>query len=322
MPPRTLTLPILSSSAGDASPPSTRYPPQLKPLSLPVKTRPSGIPSHWGDTPSSSVVSPGSSYPNYGANGQYDYRSPSDTADSDRSPYPYSRRYDVTLVGHTGNINPGYGSRDTYESHSSPENETDFQMEETGLRRLHLDDYSPGSTTGQKRRALEDPPREDGPTLHTAGSVGDLYRRRESASRTSPGPPFHSSSASVSSTASVPRTSSYTSTRSLNGSITSVSSYGQLSPGCHSPAATDPGSDAQYVGSFSLDQSLSATSRMIHQRALSETRPLMTSRKLSDPVGHVKHNSAPKLHGVYICECCPKKPKKFDTQAELKYVSL
>ncbi|KAH8821216.1 hypothetical protein F5884DRAFT_745545 [Xylogone sp. PMI_703] len=291
-PPRTFSIPSLSSSASEASPPPHRYPPQLKPLSLPINTRPT---APWGDTPLSSAISPGSSYPNYGINGQYDYRSPSDTAESDRSPHPYSRR-------------------DPYDSHPSPENETDFQMEETGIRRLHLDDYSarpdaysPGSTTGQKRRALEDPPRDDSAALHAVGSAGDLFRRRESSSRVSPGPPhYHSSSASVSSTASG-RTGSYSSTRSLpNGSITSMSSFGRVSP---SMASADLGSDSQYMG---------AASRMAaHHRALSETRPIMTSRKHSDSVGHVKHSSAPKMHGVFICECCPKKPKKFDSQAEL-----
>lgn len=32
-----------------------------------------------------------------------------------------------------------------------------------------------------------------------------------------------------------------------------------------------------------------------------------------------KHHSAPKI-GVFMCECCPKKPKKFDTQMDLQYV--
>jgi hypothetical protein len=25
---------------------------------------------------------------------------------------------------------------------------------------------------------------------------------------------------------------------------------------------------------------------------------------------------------LYICDCCPKKPKKFDTQEDLRYVNI
>jgi hypothetical protein len=216
-------------------------------------------------------------------------------------------------------------SRESYDPRVSPDHDVDFHMEEAGLRRLHLDDYSarldtypPGSTAGQKRRASS-PPGDEGPSLHTVGSASDLYRRRESASRTSPAPRFHSNSGSVSSTASAPRSGSYVSTLSAGGSsITSLNSYGRLSPGGISPGASDM-SDSPYVTSLSLNPSPRGTlSRTNHNRTISETRPLMTSRKLSDGMSHGKHNGAPKMQGVFMCECCPKKPKKFDSQEELK----
>jgi len=197
-------------------------------------------------------------------------------------------------------------------------------MEEASLKRLHIDDYStrydlysPGAAAGQKRRASS-PPRDEGPSLHTVGSASDLFRRRESASRSSPSPHFHSTSGSVSSTASGPRSSSYISTLSLAASnITNSNSYGRLSPGV-SPGATDASLDSPYMNSMSSNPSpQSSISRTNHQRTISETRPLMTSQKLRDNAGHVKHNSAPKIQGVFICECCPKKPKKFDSQEEL-----
>lgn len=34
----------------------------------------------------------------------------------------------------------------------------------------------------------------------------------------------------------------------------------------------------------------------------------------------LKHSPAPKMTGLFICECCPKKPKKFDSPSDLQYV--
>jgi hypothetical protein len=77
--------------------------------------------------------------------------------------------------------------------------------------------------------------------------------------------------------------------------------------------------DSPYVTSLSLNPSpRGSLSRTNHTRTISETRPLMTSRKLPDSLSHGKQNSAPKMQGVFMCECCPKKPKKFDSQEELK----
>lgn len=311
-PPRRYSKSPFSTSLTDGSPTSRialehRYPPQLKALSLPIITgRPGPVESplaRWAETPLS-AVSPGNSYPRFGTQSQFDYRSPTDTTDADS----------VT-------------TRESYDQRVSPDHDIDFQMEEAGLRRLHIEDYatrpdaySISVTAGQKRRASS-PPRDDGPLLHTVGSQSDLFRRRESASRTSPGPRFHSTSGSISSTASGPRNNSYASTLSAlsiaPSSITSMNSFGRLSPGGISPVPTD-GSDSPYVTSLSLDPSpRGSISRPNHQRTVSETRPLMTSRKLSDNISHAKQNTIPKMQGVYICECCPKKPKKFDSQEEL-----
>jgi hypothetical protein len=96
-----------------------------------------------------------------------------------------------------------------------------------------------------------------------------------------------------------------------------MNSYGRLSPG-ESPAPTE-GSDSPYVTSLSLNPSpRGSISRPNRGRAMSDTRPLMTSRKLSDTI-HSKQGAGPKIHGAFICECCPKKPKKFDSPDELKY---
>lgn len=334
-PPRGFSRSAFSSSASDASPTSRialehRHPNQLKPLSLPILTgrpgfaeSPNAI-SRYGDTPLSSGVSPGNSYPRFGLQTYFDNKSPIDSADSDRSPHPFVGRSGSSSVMSVGDEASSITSRsrENYDQRLSPDHDVDFPMEETGLRRLYIDEYSArpdayslGATAGQKRRASS-PPVEDGPSLHTVGSVGDLFRRREPGSRNSPAPRFHSTSGSVSSTTSGPRNNSYaSSTLSIAASsMTSISSYGRLSPGGISPGASDI-SDSPYVTALSLNPSPRAST---HQRQLSETRPLITSRKMTDNVNQGKSNTAPKIQGIFMCECCPKKPKKFDSQEELK----
>ncbi len=333
-PPRLYSKPF-SSSANDASPRRHRAlehrggPNQLTPLSLPIITSRAGLVesplSRWSDTPLSSGISPGNPYSSrYGMQSQIENRSPSDTTESDRSPFPYIRR-----LGSSSVLNNAYDdassvtsrSRESYDQGVSPENDVDFHMEETGLRRLHIDEYSarqegysPGASTGQKRRASS-PPGDDGPALNTASSASDLYRRRESASRASQSPRFHSTECSISSTSSGPRNNSYASNLSPGSSWTSISSYGKLPSGAIPPGGTDM-SDSPYTTSLLNPSPRGSLSRPNHQRTLSETRPLATARKLSDSMA--KHANPGKIHGGFMCECCPKKPKKFDTQEELK----
>lgn len=323
-----------SSSANDTSPTSRipleyRQPSQLKPLSLPILTgRPSLVESplsRWAaaDTPVSGTSPGGNPYYKFGSQGHLDHRSPSDTAESDRSPIPYIRRSgSVSAPDDASSITSR--SREGYDQRISPDHDVDFQMEDSGFTRLQIDDYStrsdsaysPGAMIGQKRRASS-PPGDDSPSLHTVGSASDLFRRRESASRASPSPRFHTASGSVSSTASGPRNTTYASSLSVaeRSSTTSAGSYGNLSSGSVSPRVVDM-MDASYTTSNPSPRA--SISRSHHQRTLSESRPLLTSRKPSESTTQPKHNTAPKMQGVFMCECCPKKPKKFDSQEELK----
>lgn len=335
-PPRGHAKSVFSTSANDASPTSRiarehRHPTLLTPLSLPILTGRPGLVesplSRWADTPLSSGVSPSHPYPRFGVHGQFDHRSHSENTEFDRSPLQFHTHSGSGSVPSLGDDSSSVTSRsrESYDQRVSPDHEVGFHMEESGFRRLHIDDpstkpdtYSPGSTIGQKRRASS-PPGDDGPALYTVGSTSELFRRRESGSRTSPAPRFHSYSGSVSSTASGPRSNSYVSTLSAAGSsITSMGSYGRSSPGGISPGGTDV-SDSPYVTSISLNPSpRGSLPRTNHQRTLSsETRPLTTSRKLTEGAGHTKHSTPPKIQGIFMCECCPKKPKKFDSQDDL-----
>jgi hypothetical protein len=139
--------------------------------------------------------------------------------------------------------------------------------------------------------------------LYSVGSGGDLYKRRKSV-LTSPSPQYQSMSGSASSTTSGPRSNLYASTLSLNGrSITSAGSYD-----CQSPADVLPLNPS----------SQGSLSRTNHERALSVSKPLMATRKLSNTVIYSNQSTGPKIQGALMCECCPKKTKKFDSKNELK----
>ena len=335
-PPRGFGRFAFSASANDASPTSRiasehRHP-TLKPLSLPTT-----IPkrsclaesplSHWADTPSSSAISPGNPYPRF-AHTHYDHRSPSEAGDPERSPIPFARKSGSGSVASFGDDASSVTSksRDSCDQRVSPDHDVDFHMEESGMRRLQIDDctaradvYCTSTAAGQKRRASS-PPRDDGNALHTVGSTTDLYRRRESASRASPSPRFHCMTGSISSSVSGPRSNSYASTTSHGASsIMSSSSYGRHSPGCLSPSTPDTAIDSPYGNPLSLNSSpRGSIAQVNHHRANSDVRPIITSRKLSDGVVQTKQSLIPRVQGLFICECCPKKPKKFDSQEDLK----
>lgn len=332
-PPRGYSKSAFSSSASESSPTTrialdNRQHTQLKPLSLPIITsRPNLTDSpvaRWSDTPISSAVSPGSLYPRMSTSGDYDYKTSSDVMDYARSPLSYSRP--STNESSNSSIRDAAltngRSRGSFDARISPDHD-DLQMEERGMKSLRIEDrphrydlMSHGAAAGQKRRASSPP--VDGPTLHTVGSATDLYRRRESAARASPGPPYQINTGLVGSMTSAPRNNSYTSTMSLSaGSINSLSSFGRLSPGGLSP--NTEGSDSPYVNHMSLTSSPrgSISRQGGHQRGPSDTRPT-TTRRPSENSSGMKLSTMPRMHGPFLCECCPKKPKKFDSQEELK----
>jgi hypothetical protein len=300
IPPRGLPpMPLFSQSANDPSSNSRtaaldRYTAQLKPLSLPIQ--PSNLPltdspSRRWDSPS--AISPFSHFSRFEGRERDDDRSPSNTADSERSPRHYRRPW-------------GSGSTGKSDERVSPDSD---HPEEAGFRRLHIEDYStrteiysPGTTIGQKRRA-ESPLGDEGPPVH--------------APRYYP----HSNSGSISSTASGPRSNSYASSLSIApSSITSAGSYGRISPGGVSPGDMEM-LDSPYLPAMALNPSpRGSMQRSIHQRGLSsDTRPMMTTRKPSESISSsVKGSTGVKIQGVFLCECCPKKPKKFDSQEELR----
>jgi len=205
------------------------------------------------------------------------------------------------------------------------------------MRNLNIDDRSPAGSDeyymqqkiGLKRRASSPPPeavREDRPI--TSGNP-DLYHRRSAqmlVNRNTPASRFqmhHGSLSSVSSSG--PRTGSVGSSLGFSTTASSMTSYGgeqRLSPSALSPSGpTELGPVSPYAANKSLNPSpRGSLSRPQHQRGYSESEHPSQIRRLSqESTIHSRQNSmANRIPGSYICECCPKKPKKFDSEDELR----
>lgn len=311
--PRDYSRSSISRSLHEAprsSGPHKYTPPDAKPLSLPVRSKgPDNF--RWGESnglPSAPFTN-GSSY-------KFERRSPSETDEMGRSPRPRSRQNTLDYDESGSSLGRSY-------------NDTDFAMEEAGgLQRLRIDDsmrrsdgYSPNSAAGQKRRASS-PLVDDMPqTLHPTNSMSDLRRRRESAtSRASPAPSRqHSLHGSVSSTASGPRSGSFSSGSVLVPciSLTPVEPYGQrlspvgVSPGGVSPRSVESG--LSFIPSLTVN---SAPYEPPAERVMTEVRPIASAKRPIESLNHSK-NGVLKVQSGFVCDCCPKKPKKFETEEAL-----
>lgn len=202
-------------------------------------------------------------------------------------------------------------------------------MRDLNINDRNSEEYQAGKA-GQKRRASSPPSeagREDRPTPAAGGSnANDLYHRRSAqmlVSRNSPVSRFQVAHGSLSSASSLSqRTASFASSYGFSAA-SSVTSYGgeqRLSPSALSPAEAELGPVSPYAASRSLNPSpRGSLSRQHHQRGLSENehpqlRKMSTDSMLPSRQGSVSN----RLPGAYICECCPKKPKKFDSEEELR----
>ncbi|KAI9843899.1 MAG: hypothetical protein M1837_006053 [Sclerophora amabilis] len=274
-------------------------------------------------------------------------------SDSDHPTAAQERRVrragSASVLGSHDDVSSGGAKRSYRESYDNGifvEADPDFPIDENNaMRHLNLGDptpprlegFSPDCRTGQKRRASSPPQeRDDRFALGSVNGTSDLFHRRTSGHLSANrGSPVHRSiHGSVSSTtSSIPRNGSYASSAGLSAgasSMTSMSSYDRLSPGGVSPSSElDPGHDSPYIPSVSLDPSprTSISRGNPHQRTISsETKSAASvARKMSsDGQGHAKQTVAAggggcsKLQGILICECCPKKPKKFENLEELR----
>ncbi|KYG44456.1 hypothetical protein M433DRAFT_69428 [Acidomyces richmondensis BFW] len=128
--------------------------------------------------------------------------------------------------------------------------------------------------------------------------------------RGSPISRFHPSHSSVSSASSIPRHGSLSSSLGVSSIPSSATSYcsGHLSPGALS-----------HAGETNLGTSYGSTKIVTvnHQRAGSESAQ-SSGKPSSDHTEPSSHSTLPHAQSTYVCECCPKKPKKFKTADDLR----
>lgn len=199
----------------------------------------------------------------------------------------------------------------------------DYGMDEGQMSNLNIHERSPGSPkSGSKRRASSPPrEREDRSSLSSASGHGEIYHRRsmqQLPNRTSPVSRFHPDHSSISSASSVgPRHGSLGSSLSIPSLPSSATSYasGRISPGGVSPAL-DP--EIRLGGVYPIQRAANPAAVTHHQRALSENVASVPRKMSAGSVPHSRNGSLSQIQGLFICECCPKKPKKFDTQDELR----
>lgn len=226
----------------------------------------------------------------------------------------------------------------------------------SALRQLHLEDRSPlsrvdsvpspcyypsskmsvlDSRLGMKRRASSPPPEpahEDKAPSLLVGEGTEMYQRNTTSSlhlsaNPSPQNRFASTVGSMSSVSSTGlRNGSYTSSNGLSvgSSLTSISSHDRHSPGGLSPSSDQQqhnGRDSTYVAAISMNSSPQNPLARPLQQNIPDIKPEATAARkfLGDNTAPRKHPNAPNIHAhAHICECCPKKPKKFLTLDELK----
>ncbi|KAL2022183.1 hypothetical protein VTK56DRAFT_6012 [Thermocarpiscus australiensis] len=332
----------LSASVNDVPAPRSNHT-QLTTLSLPHRTKHPFFDSGFTKSPSvTSASSPVNAPFSHAGRGSVDHASPlvADSSDFERSPLPRTQRQ------HSGSV-PDDGTPLAYGGYETRDDEMEFPMEETSrMRRLDIEDPwkererdrdwererdrgREGYQPGQKRRASS-PPSDD------AAITNDMQRRRDGGliSRGSPTPRLLvMPQCSVSSMSSASRSGSYASNLTAS-SITSMGSFGRRSPIALSPGGLSPTDTIGCASPYATPQSLStspcpslrpsAAAQSPHQRTPTEqplpgqgVRTVASPRKVAEipknPVG-----LATKLKGPYMCECCPKKPKKFETEEELR----
>lgn len=192
--------------------------------------------------------------------------------------------------------------------------------------------YLDPARPGMKRRASSPPrdlPSRDRLTIHTNTSAGDLSHRRS-------GPPYFTNtlpvnggyasnrgSLSASSSSSLRTRGSFSSAPlSLGTSMTSLSSYDRPSPGGISPTAdVDPVPDKSLLNPNSAAGTMPGPSTVRSAPASDSLDPKTANSARKLPMQstlRAAKAAGSKIGGLYICDCCLKKPKKFDTLEDLR----
>ena len=290
--------------------------------------------SRWVSSPLSGGASPGS---RPGWRDYMDYRSPSSESAStslvlDPELFLQSRSSGKQSVTGAYPINDDSTSqasrsqRGSYDHtmYADPDHELPGE-ENGGFRNLNLNTQQhhllerKASRQGMKRRALSPPSevaRDDKSSaypLELSTKMSGSNPARSPAAAYRPHPAY----GSMSSTASSIRQSSYASSfaPSLAGSsLTSISSYDRNSPSdpSHIPFITS----AHPVSSPAT--SIAPSRKQTFQQSPRDVQNPARTMSVQTAVSESRPPTASRIGSYYICDCCPKKPKKFDTEDELR----
>ena len=341
---------LLSKIGKPLSPPGSSAENRGPASSLTIPSQPyASLPSPGGsDTPMLDVkwhhspISAGGTSPGKIGWSYSDCRSPSvessapSSAVDEHSAYlreTYRRRGGRVTPLYDDNLSlPSRSNRGSYDQEAFSDMEGEFSNDESLPPRLFkLREATPpylDTKAGMKRRASS-PPREvigDRNSLHVTTSNGDLSQRRTSghpypntlsvSSGYAPSHGSHSAASSISY-----RTSgSYSSAAfSLGGSsMTSTSPYERSPGGLSACSDLDSMHEKSILNPSSPGGLGQPGMRAPAAAATLEPPSTVPGRKLSlQNTLNVPKPSNTKL-GLYICDCCPKKPKKFDNLDDLR----
>jgi hypothetical protein len=213
--------------------------------------------------------------------------------------------------------------RGSYDQAIFPETDPDLAGDGGhAFRNLNLGDSQQqvgrrSSKQGMKRRAPSPPSdlaRDDkSPSRGTASA--ELFSKGNTSAR-SPISRYQPKHGSVSSTSSSIRHNSYASSVAFSvagSSMTSISSFERQSP-------LDPTQPAYITSAHPVASPATSV-------AQSRSQPLQSPLDTQSPLGKMSIQSVMKdarlppnarIGNYFICDCCPKKPKKFDTEEELR----
>ncbi|KAF3399893.1 hypothetical protein F1880_008320 [Penicillium rolfsii] len=247
------------------------------------------------------------------------------------------RRYRGTTPSREDSVSlPSRSNRGSYDQGVFSDIDGEFSTDELAPPRQFIlreptPPYPEGPRQGMKRRASS-PPREplgdDRHTLHLATSNGDLSQRRTSGqpfvntlSVNSSYAPSHGT-LSATSSLSIRTSGSYSSALSIGGSsMTSLSPYDRPSPGGLSPSSDlDAFHEKSILNPSSPASLMQSLPRSVTGSSTLEPPATDATGKVSMPsiLGVPKIAPGSKMGGLYICDCCPKKPKKFDNPDDLR----
>jgi hypothetical protein len=287
---------------------------RLKVMDLPSGTTDSG---RWITSPSSAAVSPSSRL----AWRDYSMRHPSPSNDTTANSLVLDP--ELFLQARGGNRPTTTVSADDTMSVDSRSqrgsydqamfgSDQEFTNEDHKLERR-------ASRQGMKRRALSPPIEGRSPTQtsdpYQKVSAVSVARSPTSGYRAAPPPPSYGSMSTTTS-----RHGSYASSFAPSiaaSSMTSVSSMDRQSP-------SDPSQGLPFITSAgpvsSPATSIPPSRKPQGQYSTPDNRVLNRKLSIQSPVNDLLPTSLAKIGNHYICECCPKKPRKFETEEQLRQV--